>query len=222
MRCPVTDGVGLAVYNRLLRSAAFRVIDLDFEIPVIGLTGQTGAGKSTVAKLLEEKGVYNVDADLLARKVVESPEVIAALCAEFGDDIIVDGALDRRELARRAFTSPEKQAILNSITHPEVTKLAALEIHKAQNEGKKAALIDAALLFESCLPSICNLTVSVVADKETRLERIMNRDGISREDALIRMNAQKDEEFYKEKADIVIFNNGEDLQSQLEKVLYRI
>lgn len=222
VRCPVTDGVGLAVYNRLLRSAAFRVIDLDFEIPVIGLTGQTGAGKSTVAKLLEEKGVYNVDADLLARKAVESPEVIAALCAEFGDDIIVDGALDRRELARRAFTSPEKQAILNSITHPEVTKLAALEIHKAQSEGKKAALIDAALLFESCLPSICNLTVSVVADKETRLERIMNRDGISREDALIRMNAQKDEEFYKEKADIVIFNNGEDLQSQLEKVLYRI
>lgn len=219
VRCPVTDGVGLAVYNRLLRSAAFRVIDLDFEIPVIGLTGQTGAGKSTVAKLFEEKGVYNIDADLLSRKAVENPEVIAALCAEFGDDIIRNGSLDRRELARRAFTDPEKQAILNSVIHPEVTRLSVEEIRKAQSSGKKAALIDAALLFESCLPSLCTVTVSVVADSETRLERIINRDSISREDALIRMNAQKDEAFYKEKADSVIFNNGEDLSAQVESIV---
>lgn len=222
VRCPVTDGVGLAVYNRLLRSAAFRVIDLEFDVPVIGLTGQTGAGKSTVARLFEEKGVYNIDADLLARKAVENPEVIASLCAEFGEDIIKNGSLDRRELARRAFSDPEKQAILNSITHPEVTKLAVEEIHSAEKSGAKAVLIDAALLFESCLPALCSVTVSVVAEKETRLERIMKRDSISREDALIRMNAQKDEEYYKQKADVVINNNGEDLKTQIENIAEKL
>lgn len=222
VRCPVTDGVGLAVYNRLLRSAAFRVIDLEFDIPVIGLTGQTGAGKSTVARLFEEKGVYNIDADLLARKAVENPEVIASLCDEFGDDIIRNGSLDRRELARRAFSNPEKQAILNSITHPEVTKLAVEEIHSAEKSGAKAVLIDAALLFESCLPALCSVTVSVVAEKETRLERIMKRDSISREDALIRMNAQKDEEYYRQKADIVINNNGENLNAQIENIAEKL
>ena len=122
-------------------------------------------------------------------------------------------------MARRAFSNPEKQAILNSITHPEVTKLAVEEIHSAEKSGAKAVLIDAALLFESCLPALCSVTVSVVAEKETRLERIMKRDSISREDALIRMNAQKDEEYYKQKADIVINNNGEDLVSQVNRVI---
>lgn len=222
VRCPMIDGVGLAVYNRLIRSAAFRVIDLDISIPVIGLTGQTGAGKSTVAMLLEQNGVYNIDADYLARLAVENPEVVAALTENFGEDIIVNGSLDRRELARRAFSDPEKQRKLNSIVHPEVTRLAVEEIHKAENSGAKAALIDAALLFESDLTSICSFTVSVIAEKETRLQRIMKRDSISRDDALIRMNAQKSEAYYIEKADIVINNNGEDLTDEIRKITERI
>lgn len=218
VRCPIIDGVGLAVYNRLIRSAAFRIIDLDISIPVIGLTGQTGAGKSTVSELLAKNGVYCIDADYLARKAVENPEVISALADYFGGDIIVDGALDRRELARRAFSDPVKQKKLNATVHPEVTRLAVEEIHKAEKSGAKAALIDAALLFESDLTSICSFTVTVVADTETRLERIMKRDSISREDALIRMNAQKDEKYYTQNADIVIRNNGEDLSEELKKI----
>ena len=222
VRCPSVSGVGLAVYNRLIRSAAFRVIDLEIGIPVIGLTGQTGAGKSTVAKLLEENGVYNIDADYLARIAVENSEVITALTENFGKDIIVNGSLDRREVARRAFSDPEKQKKLNAIVHPEVTRLAVEEIHKAQKSGAKAALIDAALLFESDLTAICSFTVSVIADKEIRLERIINRDSISREDALIRMNAQKNEEYYINNADIVIDNNGKNLNVEIQKVIERI
>ena len=211
VRCPSSDGVGLAVYNRLLRSAAFRVIALDYEIPVIGLTGQTGAGKTTVGKKLENLGYHIIDTDILARKAVENPEVIGALCKEFGEDIVVDGILDRRETARRAFASPEGRNMLNAITHPEITRLTVEEIHKAQKNGAKAAVIDAALLFESCMTALCTKTVSVVAKKEIRLERIMTRDGISESDALLRMNAQPDEEYYREKADIVIENNNNDL-----------
>ena len=188
----------------------------------IAIDGPSGAGKSTVAKLLEENGVYNIDADYLARLAVQNPEVIAALTENFGEDIVVNGALDRREVARRAFSDPEKQKKLNAIVHPEVTHLAVQAIHKAQEAGARAALIDAALLFESDLTAICDFTVSVIADKETRLERIINRDSISREDALIRMNAQKNEEYYINNAHVVINNNGENLNNEIQKVIERI
>ena len=195
---------------------------INLDILVVGLTGQTGAGKSTVARLLEENGVYNIDADYLSRIAVENPEVISAFAENFGDDVVVNGSLDRREVARRAFSDPEKQKKLNAIVHPEVTRLAVEEIHKAEKENAKAVLIDAALLFESDLTSICSFTVSVVADKETRLERIIKRDSISREDALIRMNAQKSEEYYIKNADVVISNNGEDLNTEIKKVIEKI
>ena len=222
VRCPMIDGVGLAVYNRLIRSAAFRVIDLDISIPVIGLTGQTGAGKTTVSELLEKDGVYHIDADYLARIAVENSEVISALADYFGSDIVTDGILDRRELARRAFSDPIKQKKLNAIVHPEVTRLAVEEIHKAEKSGAKAALIDAALLFESDLTCVCTFTVSVIADEEIRLERIMNRDSISREDALIRMNAQKNEEYYVSNADVVVSNNSDDITKEIGKIIERL
>ena len=219
VRCPVSTGVGLAVYNRLLRSAAFRVIDLDFTLPVIGLTGQTGAGKSTVGKILNDKGCYIVDTDILARKAVENPEVIAMLCAEYGEDIFVNGVLDRRELARRAFATPEGTNALNMITHPEITRLAVDEIHKAQSLGAKAAIIDAALLFESPLTAVCDKTVCIVADKSIRLERIMKRDSISENDALLRINAQPDEEYYISRSDIIIKNNNEISENDIDSII---
>ncbi len=207
VRCPVTVGVGLAVYNRLLRSAAFRVIDLDIDIPVYGLTGQTGAGKSTVGKALEKKGMYIIDTDKLARKAVESKEVINALCTAFGSDIAPDGVLDRKKLAGRAFSDEESTALLNEITHPEITRLTVEEIHKAEKEGARVAVIDAPVLFESPLTSLCDKIICVVADEKARLERIMKRDGISEADALLRMKAQKNEEYYVSRSDIVIRND---------------
>ncbi len=217
VRCPVSDGVGLAVYNRLLRSAAFRVIDLDIGIPVIGLTGQTGAGKSTVAAMLGKQGYAIIDADKLARKAVENPEVLGMLAERFGEDIITDGVLDRRELARRAFSSKEGGEALNAITHPEIIRLTVEMIHAAQDNGAKAAVIDAALLFDSCMTALCGKTISVVADENERLERIIRRDSISAEDAKLRINAQPPAEYYIEKADIIINNNaGDDLKAQME------
>ena len=216
VRCPISSGVGLAVYNRLLRSAAFRVIDLDFSIPVIGLTGQTGSGKTTVADILKIKGYHIVDTDILARKAVENPEVIAMLTKRFGEDILIDGVLDRRELARRAFATKEGTDALSAITHPEITRLAVEEIHTAEKSGAKAAVIDAALLFDSPLVAICQKNISVVADEKIRLERIMNRDSISEKDALLRMGAQPPTEYYIEKADIIIDNNGLNLEEQLK------
>ncbi len=222
VRCPVSSGVGLAVYNRLLRSAAFRVIDLEICIPVFGLTGQTGAGKTTVGKLLAEKGCHIVDTDILARKAVENPEVIAMLCERFGDDIISDGALDRRELARRAFATLEGTAALSAITHPEITRLAIEEIHTAEKDGARAAVIDAALLYDSPLVAVCEKNICVVADEKIRLERIMKRDSITESDAKLRINAQPSAEYYTEKSDIIINNNGADIEAQIADLMKEI
>lgn len=214
VRAPSAEGVGLGVYNRLLRAAAFKII----EPPVIyGLTGQTGAGKSTVAELLKSKGYLIVDGDVLARKAVESPDVLKALTEEFGNDILNDnGVLIRSELAKRAFADEGKRQRLNAITHPAVTQLAFEEIRQKFTPQSKGVIIDAAAIFDCELPKYCTKMIVVTADTEIREQRIIKRDGIDAAAAKIRINAQKDEQYYIEWADIVIRNNGgEDLSEQL-------
>lgn len=220
VRCPVTTGVGLAVYNRLLRSAAFRVIDLDISISVLGLTGQTGAGKSTVGQIMSEYGAYVVDTDKLAREAVQSKDVLDRLCENFGSDILESGVLNRKKLASRAFCDERKTKLLNSITHPEITRLAIEEIHKAEKAGAKMAVIDAPVLFESAIVCLCEKVICVTADRETRLQRIMERDSISRKEAETRMSAQKDEDDYVRKSDIVIENSDlSETQKRIEKIM---
>ena len=208
VRCPSPEGVGLAVYNRLLRSAAFRVLDIDFGIPVYGLTGQTGSGKGYIGRILSESGTAVIDTDALARQAVRSPEVIRKLKAEFGEDIFSGEVLNRAELARRAFSDDERTKALNAITHPEITRLTLEAIHEAEKAGAKAAAIDAPVLFESPLTALCDKIICVTAPEDIRLSRIIERDGITREDALLRLRAQRDAEYYKSKSDIVIVNDG--------------
>ena len=214
VRFPDTEGVGLAVYNRLLRSAAFRVIDLDFKIPVYGLTGQTGAGKSTIAQMFAENGFCVADTDVLAREAVKNPEVIAELCEYFGADIFEGGELNRRELAKRAFASPGKTALLNKATHPEITRLAFEAIHSGEKAGAKAAIIDAPVIFESSITSVCKKIVCVTAPLEERIKRIALRDSITPEETAARMSAQKDEEYYIKHSDVIIENTDTEAARQ--------
>lgn len=209
VRCPDPAGVGLAVYNRLLRAAAFRVIDLRIRIPVLGLTGQTGAGKSTVAAMLAARGCAVIDCDQVAREVVALPAVQAALYDAFGGDILRDGKLDRRLLARRAFADAAHTAALNEITHPEITRLTVEAIHKAEADGAVAAVIDAALLLDSDLTALCGRILSVIAPDDVRLARICARDGISEADGRLRMAAQPPTSYYIENADLVLQNDGD-------------
>lgn len=206
VRCPSTEGVGLAVYNRLIRAAAFRVI----EVPEIyGLTGQTGAGKTTVAIELAKKGFCVIDCDIAAREIVkkDSP-VIDELKDAFGENIVLpSGELDRKALAKIAFSTKEKEQLLNKITHPAITRLVRRQIIENKDKFSSFA-VDAALLFESELYDYCNKTIVVTAEKDVRLKRIMERDSITEEEAMLRINAQPDEEYYISKGDIIIENNG--------------
>lgn len=172
----------------------------------IGLTGKTGAGKSTVADLLKEKGCYIIDGDVIARQITEKgSEVLPVLQKAFGEDILDDkGELIRKLLAQRAFADKESTALLNSITHPVIKQRCKNEMQKAESLGYKTALIDAAALLDSDCKDLCDKIIVVTAPEEIRLERILQRDGITPEQAMTRINAQKSDEYYFRKADIII------------------
>ncbi|MBO5021251.1 MAG: threonylcarbamoyl-AMP synthase [Clostridia bacterium] len=204
IHAPSKQGVGLAVYNRLIRATGFKVIHLNKEI--IGLTGPTGAGKSSLTIAADELGFKVIDCDTLARKAVEKgTDGLKAIIKVFGEDILeIDGSLNRKKLAEKAFSSKENTELLNKTIFPFIKKLCFEEISRYDK-----VILDAPTLFESGLDSVCTKTIAVLADKNIRLSRIMERDSISKEAALLRMNAGKNDDFYKQNADVILFNNGE-------------
>ena len=186
---------------------------------LICLTGKTGAGKSTVSKMLEGFGAFIIDGDKVAREVLNlSPDLELKLKAAFGSDIYENGVLLRKELAKRAFSSHENTELLNSIFHPVINK----RLFELSNEAFKThsvAVVDAAAVIESGFYKSCDCLITVYAPESIRLERIMRRDSLTKEEAMRRINAQKDDEFYFSKSDIIINNfPPHDLSSQLENV----
>lgn len=193
---------------------------------IIGLTGQSGSGKSTVAGFLEQNGFKVINADLLVRKIYESGSpCLKTIAAVFGEDIITEnGTPDRKLLAKRAFSSKQNTALLSSIVHPFVTAELFAEIKKSAENGATTIVYDAPQLFESNADVICDEIISVTAEKSVRLERICKRDNISKENALMRMNAQLDEEFFRENSDYIIENNSDisSLNIQLEDLIKQL
>lgn len=189
---------------------------------IIGLTGQTGAGKTTVAEGLRHFGYQVINADDIARLVTaQGSPTLQELASVFGKDILnADGSLDRALLAERAFASKEGTQLLNSITHPEIARLMNKKISGAFFDGYEAVVLDASQLFESGLHERCTLVVSVVAPKDVRLRRIMERDGITEEQAEQRMSAQLPEDYFRTHSNYVLENTGteEDLKLQLRQL----
>ncbi len=175
---------------------------------VIGLTGKTGAGKSTVAAFLKKKGCFIIDGDKIARDILLPGEpAVKELSDAFGEDIILpDGNVDRKKLASRAFANAESTDKLNRITHPRITARFIEENDKAEKQGYRFAVIDAAALLESDCKSLCSFFIVVTAPEDIRLERILKRDGITKEQAITRINAQKSDEYYFSQADYIVKN----------------
>lgn len=188
---------------------------------VIGLTGKTGAGKSTVAEFLKKKGCFIIDGDKIARDILLPGEpAVKELSEAFGEDIILpDGNVDRKKLAARAFASAEGTDMLNRITHPRITERFITERDKAEGDGYKIAVIDAAALLESDCKGLCSFFIVVTAPEEIRLERILKRDGITKEQAMTRIKAQKSDEYYFSQADYVVKNyEPYSIDGELEKL----
>lgn len=173
---------------------------------VFGLTGQTGAGKSTVCDFLREKGFPVIDCDRLARDVTfPGGECLAALSDAFGREILTpEGALNRRALGGIVFSDRAQLLRLNGLIFPFIIR----EIENRLQGLEGAVVLDAPTLFESGTDKLCSRILAVTAKEEVRLGRIMARDGLSEEEAMARIRSQHDEAFFREHADFLIENNG--------------
>ena len=193
---------------------------------VIGLTGQTGAGKSTVSAYLRENGIAVIDADKTARDVVETGSAcIADIALEFGCEYInMDGTLNRKKMAKTVFTEKEKLKKLNALMFPYIIERIQDEIKQLRQKGEPIIVLDAPTLFESGADKDCDYVVSVTADPALRMQRIVRRDNLTQEEALQRISAQHDEEYYKSRSWKVLENNGsvDELKNQTSVLLSRL
>lgn len=190
----------------------------------IGLTGGTGSGKGVVSKILRERKALILDADEYARKVVEPGEPAYNEIAEhFGKDIFdEDGILIRHKLGDIVFNDAKELEFLNKCTHKYISELILKEIKYAQENPDEYDFVvfDAPQLIESGMDSLCDEIWVVTADCDIRIKRIMERDGITKEQAESRIASQLTFEQFKAVADRIIFNNGslEEVEEQVENI----
>ncbi|MBP3312673.1 MAG: dephospho-CoA kinase [Butyricicoccus sp.] len=177
---------------------------------IIGLTGGSGAGKTAVSACFEALGAGAVDADAVYRTLcAESRPMLDALDAAFGGVLTPEGALDRPKLANIVFSDPEKLKQLNEITFPYIRAASEARFMELARSGHTIILYDAPTLYQTGADALCGDVIGVIASRETRIARIISRDGLSREAAAARIDAQPDADFYRRRCRFVIENDGD-------------
>lgn len=187
---------------------------------VVGLTGPTGAGKSSVTDVAKNLGFKVIDCDALARVAVEKgSDGLADIVKAFGDGVLnSDGTLNRKQLAALAFSASDKTELLNKTLLPHIVKLIKAQI------DVPLVLLDAPTLFESGADSLCDDVIVVLCDEKTRKDRIIKRDGIDESAAELRIKAGKDDNFYIERSNNIVYNDCElsVLNLKIQKLLNKL
>ncbi|MEY8348794.1 dephospho-CoA kinase [Bacillus cereus] len=190
---------------------------------VIGLTGGIASGKSTVSQMFRELSIPVIDADIIAREVVEQgKEAYKEIVEVFGKDVLqVDGELDRQKLGSIVFHNEEKRLQLNKIVHPAVRKEMNAQKDMYIKEGVQAVVLDIPLLFESKLTALVDRIVVVAVSPRMQLERLMKRNGFTEEDAKARIDSQMPLAEKVTLANKVIYNDGTiaETKAQLQLIL---
>ena len=193
-------------------------------LTVIGITGGTGCGKTTALRQLEKKGAMIIDCDALYHGMLETNAEMLAEIDRVFPETVTDGKLDRKALGAVVFSNEAALEDLNAITHHYI----GLEVHRLLEnwamQGGTLAAIDAIALIESGLGERCRAVIGVIADKTTRIERIMKRDGISYEYAMMRVNAQYPNEYFKAKCKYILRNDGneKDFEKECNKLFKEV
>lgn len=189
---------------------------------IIGITGSSGAGKSTVCEILKnEYHVKVINADKIAKELSKKGTLyLLEIVEKFGEEILLEnGELNRKKLANIIYHNEEKRNQLNECTFKYIRKEIETQI---QEHKEELIAIDVPLLFEANLQNICNTTIAVVAkNKEAQIARIMERDNIDKIHAQARLSAQHQNEFYTSRCEFVITNDNEiaDIEKQIEEIL---
>lgn len=188
---------------------------------IIGVTGSSGAGKTTICAILEEKySAHIIDADKVAKRLTKKGTMYLNSIVEYFGIGIIDnaGELKRKELANIIYEDEEKRNALNNLTFTYVVKEIKDNINKLQD--KELIVIDAPLLYESNLDKICDIVIGVVAKEEDKIDRICLRDDVSKEMAKKRLAIQLNDDYIKNRADYIIVNNGDldELEEEIKKI----
>ena len=185
---------------------------------IIGLTGGIGSGKTTIANYFKSKGIPVYIADEEARKITDTPEVLDAIKNIFGEEVFDHNQLNRKKIAEIVFDNPQKLQQLNAIIHPAVKKNFEMWIN--QHANKPFIIKETAILFESGSYKDCDIIITVVVPFEVRINRVMQRDNISRETVLKRINQQWTDDQKIERSTYIIDNlDLESAKGQVDKIL---
>ncbi|MCH5209958.1 MAG: dephospho-CoA kinase [Oscillospiraceae bacterium] len=190
---------------------------------IFGITGGSGSGKTSVSAIFRELGAEIIDTDIVAREVVrKGSKCLDELVECFGAMILnPDGTLDRKKLAKEAFSDREKTAALNRITHKYIKEEV---MQRIKNSTSDLIGIDGAVIIGSNIEELCEFIVYVTADERTRIKRIKKRDMLTDEEAYERLGAQPDDDFYTRNSRYVIDNSGSlnDLKVNAQKLYDKI
>jgi len=191
----------------------------------IGITGGIGCGKSEFCKLLEAKGIPIIHADLVAREMLNTnATIISQIKQAFGENAYLpDGTLDRKRMASIIFNDEEAKITLNHIVHPYVVQFQQKELERLEKSGKhRYAGVEAALIYEAGAEKQFDVMVVVAASQENAIQRLMNRDGLSKKEILKRIHSQVPLSEKTKRADIVIHNDGslDELNHEVNRLLY--
>ena len=188
---------------------------------VIGITGGIGCGKSSVSKYLISLGYKLIDTDVISKEVASTSSFIESIKIVFGDEFIENGRLNRKKMGELIFNDKEANKKLNSLIHPIIKKKVIEEIN---NCNQKMVFVDVPLLYESGFDDLCHKVICVYANIDINIDRLMKRDNLTLDEAVIRINSQMDIEIKKQKAHFII-DNSLDLcytYSQVDKVINKL
>ena len=192
---------------------------------IIGITGNSGSGKSTISKLISKNYEAKIiDADKIAKEMTKNNgEYLQAIRQAFGNDVVKNNELDRKKLADIVFLNRAEKEKLDGLTFEYVVEEIKKELETNQNLDYQYIILDVPLLFESKLDKLCDYTIGVIAPKTEKIKRICKRDKLSKEKALQRLNSQPNDEFFTKNCNTVINNeNKEETIKMVNEIMLKL